>query len=70
MAATSNTRQTCNQFEEDNLTLGTNPFKVGQPYEMTDEFNDSLNVKPSNIEVGGTCVVSINGYSWHASQSK
>jgi hypothetical protein len=69
MAATSNPRQTCNQFEEDNLTLNINPFKVaGEAYEMTNEINDSLNVKPLSVEVGGACVVSIDGHSWHAGQ--
>ncbi len=69
-AATSNPHQTHDQFEDDNPTLDIDPFEDKEPYEMTNEINDALNVEPSSAEVGGACVVSISGHSWHAGQLK
>ncbi len=69
-AATSNPRRTRDQFEEDNPTLDIDPFEDKEPYEMTNEINDSLNVEASTAEVGGARVVSIDGHSWHAGQLK
>jgi hypothetical protein len=69
-AATSNPLRTDDQFEDDNPTLDIDPFEDKEPYKMTNELNDSLNVEPSIAEVGGTCVVSISGHSWHAGQLK
>jgi hypothetical protein len=69
-AATSNPLRTGDQFKDDNQTLDIDPFEDKELYEMTNEINDSLNVKPSIAEVGGARVVSISGHSWHAGQLK